>query len=713
MSRQAKVSCRAPARKAGAAAPVKTRILLILCALVAGSGLVAYANSLAGVFVLDDMAHIVDNFRIRALSPIGDLLATRRPLVTLSLAVNYALGELNPWGYHLFNVCIHLLAAMTLFGVVRRTLLTARLRDRYGAASAWIAAAVALIWTVHPLQTQSVTYVIQRGESLMGLFYLLTLYCLIRGATAMDSVDDGMSRGRHGRTTAASKHDRAWYVAAIIACALGMGSKAVMVTAPIVVLLFDRVFLAASWRSVLHRRWGLYVGLAATWMVLVACGVVRGVFQSAGAATVGLGVHGVSPVDYALTQPSVIRHYLKLCFLPSPLCLDYGWPIVRSIPQAAGSLVGLIALLAMTLWALRRKPALGFVAFWFFAILAPTSSFIPIRDAAFEHRMYLPLAAVTLLVVIGAYHGLLHLRERGVLPIAGVQVIAATAVLCVAGALTYQTIRRNRDYHSQKHMWENVLAQRPDNARAWNNYAGSLSEEGDLDGAIDAARKSLELDPQNAAAYNNLAMVYRKQGRYEDAIALHEKALELNPHLGLAHAHLVQPLYQAGRLEEAVAHGLAALQIRPDPATHLNLVEPLLLLGRIDEAVEHGREAVRLRPHDAKSLNNLAQALRRAGDDDEALRLYREALSIDPDLWQAYYNMGTLLAQRTQHEEAVAAFRDAVRIKPRYADAHFQLGRSLAALGKQKDAILAYEATLAANPSHKKAQDQLQLARGD
>ncbi len=212
-------------------------------------GLIAYSNSFNGVFILDDLLHIVGNTRIQHLWPPWDVMAHRsRPVVELSLAINYALGGLNPWGYHAFNLAVHLLAGLALLGIVRRMLQSDRFQGRYTRTAPWLAAAVATIWVVHPLQTESVTYIIQRAESLMGLFFLVTLYCTIRGAH--------------------SSRPRAWYTAAVCACLLGMGSKEVMVSAPILVLLYDRLFLAASFKDIVRKRWPLYVSLAATWLVL-------------------------------------------------------------------------------------------------------------------------------------------------------------------------------------------------------------------------------------------------------------------------------------------------------------------------------------------------------------------------------------------------------------------------------------------------------------
>jgi len=215
-----------------------------------------------------------------------------RPITNFSFAVNYALGGLNVWGYHVFNLAIHILAAVVLYGVVRRTLLGPSLRDRYGDQASWLALAVALIWVVHPLQTESVTYITQRTELLMGLFFLLTLYCVIRGAD--------------------SSHPAVWYAAAVVSTVLGIGSKEVMAVAPVVVLAYDRLFLSKSFRETLRHRWGVYAGFAASWLIFAPLVQTR-----MGTDIENLSLTELTPWDYAKTQSGVIVHYLRLSFWPA------------------------------------------------------------------------------------------------------------------------------------------------------------------------------------------------------------------------------------------------------------------------------------------------------------------------------------------------------------------------------------------------------------
>ena len=243
---------------------------------------------------------------------------------------------MQPWGYHALNLAIPILAGLVLFGIVRRTLLRPIMAERFGEQATPLALAIALIWTVHPLQTEAVTYVVQRAESLMALFYLLTLYCFIRGVE--------------------SKGSGKWHALSLSACLLGMGCKEVMVSAPLTVLLYDWLFVAGSlWEALSKRSW-LYAGLAASWVVLGYLVAKEGNHGGAG----GFGTE-VPWWTYALTQCHAIIYYLKLSVWPSPLVFDYGAATINQVRQALPYALVLAGLAAGTVIALRRRRTIGFL----------------------------------------------------------------------------------------------------------------------------------------------------------------------------------------------------------------------------------------------------------------------------------------------------------------------------------------------------------------
>ncbi|MGB2987436.1 MAG: tetratricopeptide repeat protein, partial [Phycisphaerae bacterium] len=669
--------------------------------LIIAVGLVTYVNSFAGVFLFDDRLHILGTRRLETLWPLWEALARRRPVVDYSLAVNYVIGGESVWSYHAVNLAIHILAGLTLYGIVRRTLLReVRVASRLplpdgrgsGRASTWLALVVALIWVVHPLQTQAVTYLIQRAESLMGLFYLLTLYCVIRGVDSPRRVW--------------------WYLAAVVSCALGMGSKAVMVTAPVVVLLYDRVFVSKSVGEILRRRWGLYLGLAASWSVLWACGITQAVLNpSVKTTNIGFGFKGITPLEYMLTQCGVLAQYLKLSLWPHPLCLDYYWPVARTADEIVPFAIPILVLVSVILWALFNKPALGFVGACFFLILAPTSSFIPIKDPLFEHRMYLSLAAVTVIVVIGADFVLRYLTTRLSLSEPIRRVMAAGLVVLVVGSLGYGTIRRNEMYHSEVSMWRDVLSKRPGSPRAAENLGTALLAAGEMEEAIKELQNAVRINPYSFRVHNGLGFALVAQGRLDEAIESFREAVRLKPTFIRAHLNLGSALTEMGRIDEAADHFRAVLWAHPNSTeAHYSLGNALFSQGHIEQAIEEYRKVLQNEPGHDKAWGNLGTALLNTRRVDEAVRAFHEALRANPDSESAHNGLGIALATKGKLEEAIGAFRQALSANPRFADAHYNLANCLDIKGETDGAIRHYKAALSIRPFEPQYHFDLALA---
>jgi tetratricopeptide (TPR) repeat protein len=482
----------------------------------------------------------------------------------------------------------------------------------------------------------------------MGLFFLLTLYCGIRACQSPDR--------------------RGWSVAAVLACALGMGSKQVMVSAPILMWVYDRMFISRTVGETLRRRWGLYAGLAATWLVVGVSLATSQVTEQE------FMVAGLNPWRYALTQFEVIVHYLRLAVWPHPLAFDYAWPIADPASSVVPSAAVVLALLGGTALALRRRWWVGFWGAWFFLVLAPTSSIMPIADVAFEHRMYLPLAAVVVVVVIGGHDlvGLVGRRLRvsgrwqGWLE--GGLVVAAVAVL------GYATVRRNEDYRSELAMWSDAVAKRPGNPRAHSNLAVALAEEGKGDEALIHYAEAVRLKPDYAIGQNNLGFALLKDGRNEEAIAQFTEVVRQRPGFADAQNNLASALAKQGRNEEAATHFSQAASLKPDSAQARNgLGNALYVQGRIKEAVAQYSEAVRLDPGFAEARHNLGLAVLEQGDVQGAIGHFSAALRLKPDYAKAHNNLGTLLYQQGQTREAIDHFAEAVRLDPNFKDARSNL----------------------------------------
>ena len=527
--------------------------------------LAAYANTFSVPFVFDDVAAITQNPSIEkfstAFSPPPDLSVTGRPLVNLSLAINHAISGEAVWSYHVLNLALHVASALLLFGLVRRTLSGLTLSDPVAPAFA-----TTLLWAVHPLQTGAVTYVMQRSELLVSLCCLLTLYCFVR------------SRNCSARAR--------WEVASVLACALGMTAKEVMATAPLLVLLYDRTFVAGSFRAALGARRAYYAAISATWLVLAWL-----VLGTAGrGASAGFSA-GVVWSDYGLRQVYAVALYLRLIVCPFPLVFDYGDTLVTApaIFLASGLIV--TALVIASLIALRVRPVLGFLAVAFLLLVAPSSSVVPIATQTIaEHRVYLALAAPVALLVLGLFRWL----PGRALPVC----------LIFALGLSALTFARNADYRSPVTLWRDTVVRRPNNPRAHYNLAASLAAAGNNTAAMTELDATLRLDPGHAPAHHKLGALLFGSGRASEALPHLEAAVRLAPTAG-AHYDLGNALVQLNRIADAVAHYTESIRLDPDHAiVHYNLGTALAQLGRYPEALAQFDAAVRLDPQDASARGN-------------------------------------------------------------------------------------------------------------
>ena len=643
---------------------------------------IVYANSLHAPFLFDDTGAVVNNPTIRQLASLATLnppadgsTTTGRPVVNFSYALNYAIGGENVWSYHALNVAIHALAALALLGLLRRTLAAPVLRERCGAAAAPLAFATALLWALHPLQTETVVCVAQRTESLCGLFYLLTLYTFVRAA------EPGAAARR-------------WFLVSFACCLTGMATKEVMVTAPVIVLLYDRTFVAGTFSAALRRRGAFYAALAGTWLLL-AWLLLRGGGSRGVAAGFGLGI---SWWDYLLKQCEALVLYLKLSLWPHPLVLDYGNDVVHSIGDVWRQGLVVLALLAGTIWALGRRPVVGFAGAWCFVILAPSSSFVPlVTQTMAEHRMYLPLAGLLGLLVPAA-HRLWGSRARW-------------ALAAVALAFGVATFARNRDYRDLTTIWSDTVASYPRSARAHNNLAWALQQQGQSDLANVHFARAAELQPGYVSAHYNWGVALLDQGRGADAIAQFEAAVRLAPNHVDAQLNLGNALMQLARAADAIPHYETALRLQPGADVHYDLGVALMEVDRRDEATGHLRAALDLNPRLPNAHYQLGRVAELAGQPADAESRYTEALRLDPDHVAAHRRLGLLFAQSGRLAPAAEQFRAVIHLAPDDADAPANLGNVLLLQGQVREAIACYEESLRLRPDDARTRGSLQFAR--
>lgn len=681
--------------------------------LVVAAGLLAYHNCFDGQYFLDDggtFEHDEEVWKTSALVP--------NPLVNRWLgrwtfaAGIAAFGGKLP-ALHAVNLAIHLLAGVALWGVVSLTLRLPRFGDRFAGRSGLLATIIAGLWVVHPLTTAAVTYLTQRYESQMSMLVLVALWAAIRAAIA----PTGSIR---------------WYVLAVAAAYGAAATKEPAFLFPFVFLVYDRLFLAGSWRQVIRKRWGFLlasqVAVAPVAMPMVnqlraqiapetqvesqpelppeplILSGLEGLYRNESEfVSAGFSATGITPWQYLRTQPEIILHYLRLSIIPTPLVLDYNWPIATNWWQIWPPGLVIVALLGATVWAVARGLAGGFFGVWLFAFLALSSSFIPLVDLAFEHRMYLPLVAVVAVVVfvVDGCFGWLAARSKW----SAEKLLIGFALAVGAGFITL-TVMRNDEYCDPIQMERRMLQIVPDNGRAWHNLGVHLMRSGRLAEAGEAFRQGIQhpsersthpalswlglivcvhrtqptelvptlsafaaADPSNPSRRFLLAHARFERGDRAGAVAEYRTAIEMAAQRGIpltepmVFAYYGQSLVEAGEQDAAIPILLRALTLQKKlPTVHNLLGQVFTRQKKYEEAEQHLRAATEQAPQWPNAPYNLGVLRMHQGRPADAVNWFREAKKRDGKDLVSVLGLGSALHESGQVEEARKEYALAQRL---------------------------------------------------
>lgn len=687
--------------------------------LIAVCGSIAYSNSFFGDWVLDDTLFIKSNTYIRDLSKPWLLLdgpGRTRPVGFFTFALNYAFGQTQIEGYHAVNLLIHLATGIMAFLTVRLLLGAPSLQDRFNASRDGVALSIALIFTVHPLETQAVTYVYQRVESLASLFYLLTVYCFFVG------------RSQRSPTT---------LTLCVVFSLLGMLTKEVVFTAPVAVYLLDAVLFQRSFWRPLRTDYAIYAALFATMCVPFAMTIIhREYYRSMGV----LEAHGDVPSRsvYIFSQGMVLLHYLRLSIVPYGQILDAGWR-PPTLAQGALPFAAICLFLLVGLWGLFRLRAWSLTIVLFFLILAPSSGLVPIVDLMFEHRMYLANLLVITLVVTWVHQAISRgLSSRAATNCGRAIVGAAVVFLMIA------TFWRNTIYYSEIAAYSDAVAKNAVSGRVFNNLGVGLMNAKKYDDAAAFFKKAIEVRPHMGDPYASLAQILLEQGKKDEAVALLTTALERSPRndrcksmlvaasntsgsskdiererelLSLAanspersdvvlelatiearlgkHSQALARLHKliVGNSRDPKVYHLAGTILfqRGSPAmaadtfgvalkhyenlnspealdTRASLASALYSTGKTDVALAMLGELHQIRPNDLPTLTALARATAAKAPADAEV-LYRRAVELAPNSVDMKFNLGVYLASRKRLDEAEQLFNEVLAAAPNHMGA--------------------------------------------
>lgn len=614
---------------------VWTRAALLVLLTIA-----AYLPAMHGGFLWDDDVYVSNNVLLTA--PDGlrriwfsfDSPSQYFPLVYTTFRIERALWGLDPFGYHLVNLVLHMANALLVW----------RLLVRLNIPGAWLAAG---IFALHPAQVESVAWITERKNVLMGVFFLLTLHAWL---TFIEE-----------RT----KHRGRFYALALALCALALFGKATACTLPAALLLILWMQKKPiTWQRLVQvipfASLGLLMGLLVVWWE-------RHLHQGTRGGQFDLGL-----LERALIASRSVWFYAGKLIWPSKLTFIYPrWNVSAADPLAYGWLVAAVVLCAVIYFARRHVGRGVEVALAFYvATLSPLLGFVMLYTFRYtlvaDHYQY--LASIGLIALGAATLTKLAAKWRVGPPVAS----AAVALLfLMLGSLTW---RQAHAYQNLETLWGDTLTKNPTCWMAYNNLGLAFYNDGRVDEAIPQYERSLELDPSNAEAHNNLGNALRQKGKLNEAIVHYQRALEIKPDFAEADNNLGNTFLQKGEVDEAIVHYERAVKIRPDFTTfQWNLGKALFAKRRFGESIVHYEAALRAWPNSAEAHGNLAMSLAAIGKNDEAIKQFREALQIKSNYPQAHYYLGCLLVERGRREEGVAHLKEVLRLQPSHAGAKQQL----------------------------------------
>lgn len=658
-------------------------LLALLAALI-------YSNTFSVPFVFDDHWNIVDNPKIKDLSNFLNFSGTRY-IGYFSFALNYHFGKLSVFGYHLVNLIVHIGSAFLVYFLVLFLFRTPTLNSsdsKLREHAPWISLYTALLFVAHPIQTQAVTYIVQRFASLAALLYLLAVVSYLKWRLAE------------------SKNRFFWYGTALFSVVLAMKTKETSFTLPIMIVFVEAVFFKAE-----KNRWIALVPFLLTLLIIPLSHIDA---LGEGEADFAQETKDISRIDYLWTQFHVIVTYIRLLLLPIHQTLDYDYPVFHSFfdPAVLLSFLFLLTILGLSIYSAFASSVaslrlIGFGILWFFLALSIESSIIPIRDVIFEHRLYLPSVGFFLSGILLAHQGQIRICKTLRIGSSSVPVLSVF-FLFVLFSLSLSTYTRNFIWKNEVSLWRDVVNKAPRKARGYTNLGAALEKLGETENAIINYDQALMINPDEEMAHNNLGVALDKQGKLEEASVHFSQALRIKPHFALAHNNIGEVLLKKGETEEAILHFSKALKLKPQFAlVHYNFGNAMSKQGKLNEAISHYSEAIRLNPDDDRVHNNLAAALFTEGKNDEAIIHYSEAIRLNPNEDKAHYNLADVLARQGKHALAKEHLTEAIRINPDDEDLSLLMGRILEQQGSIKELITFYNQVVQTKPDNDMAHNNL------
>ncbi|MEE8349746.1 MAG: tetratricopeptide repeat protein [Acidobacteriota bacterium] len=591
------------------------------------------------------------------------------PMTWISFMLDYQIFGLNPAGYHLTNLLLHLASVLLLLRVLHRM-----------TGAFWPSLMVAALFALHPLNVESVAWVTERKNVLSTLFWMLSLWAYLEYLRK--------PIGLH-------------YVGMMGFLILGLMSKQMLVTLPCVLILLDYwplKRLGDNWMEFQQRLPRLLLEKLPLFGVVVGAGLLTLTAAHSDGALPGLERLSLgarltnTPLAYAL--------YLKQLVWPLDLAIFY--------PHQGNTLSPLFALMIVVLvgisigvWWGRQSRYLVVGWLWYLGTLVPVIGLIQVGGQSMADRhTYIPAIGIFIMLIWGAAELRQTLRLR--------TLWLAPASLCLILSLMVLTRHQVSHWRNSITLFEHAVSITDDNYLVHNNLGTALLERGQVEAAIENFSRVLEIRPDSDRGLYNMALALRAQGRIEEAAQHLARALQSNPRMAEAYNNLGIILITQDRPKDAITLFQEAIEIDPlMEQAHSNMGTAFISLGDVDKALVSFLKAAELNPYKAKTYNNLGAVMDLQGQSETALDYYQRALKLDPNSALTYTNMGKTHMDLGNLDNAAVHFTDAIKIQPNLADAHFHLGLVQTHQGKHPQAIASFKQVLQLSPAHREAQQQL------
>lgn len=604
--------------------------------------LIVYGNSLSNPFIWDDLILIVENSQIKHLlnvfkaltsslasdqQPVpcsGNITIYYRPIQTLAYMVDYAVFRLKPWGYHLSNILLHTICTILVYALV---MLFAKDKT--------ISLITSILFMVHPIHTEAVTYIAGRADTLAAIFFLLALIAYIKYV---------------------SSPKLKYLLFFSLSYILSLISKEVTLALPFIIILYNFCFLS--------KDEGFKFNKAA-----VACFIITAIYIVASFLLFGfqkthLVVYKSSFLFRIITAIKAFFLYLGLLIFPRDMHMERIAPIIKSVWDISGilSVLAFLIVLALIVRMWQRSKLFFFATFWFLINFFPISG-IPFRLTAImaEHWMYIP--SIGYFLVLALF--LRNLEKRRVLK--RDKVVLITSILTLSYSLL--TMKQNTVWAKPIKFFERLIRYSPTSSKPYSNLGMLYQEKNDYLKAIQYYNKSLEIKP-NDLVRNQIGLIYIETDQLQKAEELFNEILENNPQYANAYTNLGNIYIKKGRHEEAIAFFKKAIEINPQNSKfHDNLGLAYLELGDLSSAQKELELAIRLNPDNAEAYNNLGNLSSQKGLDDEAILYYQEAIQLKPDLDKAHFNLGVIYFKKGAIGQAQKEWEKVIEINPKHIGA--------------------------------------------